>query len=195
MNLQQNGSLIRSLSQGCCDIWPRKFSLRLYDIKTQSFLGRRCYSIGDLLPSLCLSVCRVVYCGQTVQDRPIVCIEVEWECGDEISIGTIFDPLAVLRADAPLFANWLVYYYPDIWVNADHGIWGQAPISIAPNLSLTPVPACAANHWLGASDLRKQEPVVDTAPLFAFIRRGMARLSRHGAFVCKFRAPRNYAVT
>ena len=53
-----------------------------------AFLGRRCYSIGGLLPSL--SVFRVVYCGQTVQDRPIVCVEVEQECGDEISIGTIF---------------------------------------------------------------------------------------------------------
>ena len=26
---------------------------------------------------IALSVCRVVYCGQTVQDRPIVCIKVE----------------------------------------------------------------------------------------------------------------------
>ena len=45
----------------------------------QRLLGRRCYSIGCPFPSLCLSsvVCRVVYCGQTVQDRPIVCIEVE----------------------------------------------------------------------------------------------------------------------
>ena len=30
--------------------------------------------------------------GQTVQDRPIVCMEVEEECGDEIFIGTIFGP-------------------------------------------------------------------------------------------------------
>ena len=44
--------------------------------------------------SLCLSyACRVVYCGQTVQDKPIVCIAVEYECGDEISIGSIFDAL------------------------------------------------------------------------------------------------------
>ena len=28
-----------------------------------------------------------------MHERPIVCIEVEWECGNEISIGTIFDPL------------------------------------------------------------------------------------------------------
>ena len=42
---------------------------------------------------VCLSVvCRVVYCGQPVQDRHIVYIEVEWECGVDISIATIFDP-------------------------------------------------------------------------------------------------------
>ena len=28
-----------------------------------------------------------------MQDGPIVCIEVEQECGDDISIATIFDPL------------------------------------------------------------------------------------------------------
>ena len=34
--------------------------------------------------SVChLSVCRVVYSDQTVKDRPIVCIEDEYECGDE----------------------------------------------------------------------------------------------------------------
>ena len=32
------------------------------------FWGRRCYSIVVPFPSLCLSVCCVVYCGQTVQD-------------------------------------------------------------------------------------------------------------------------------
>ena len=59
-----------------------------------SFLGRRCHSIGGLFRSLRLSViCCVVYCGQTVQDRPMVCIEVELECGVDISIDTIFDPL------------------------------------------------------------------------------------------------------
>ena len=30
---------------------------------TKTFSGRRCYSVGGLLQSLCLSVCRVVYCG------------------------------------------------------------------------------------------------------------------------------------
>ena len=38
-------------------------------------------------------VCRVVYSGSTLQDRPVVCIEVEYECGVVISIGIIFDPL------------------------------------------------------------------------------------------------------
>ena len=40
------------------------------------------------------SVRHVVYCGQTtVQDMPIVRSEVEWEHWDDISIGTIFEPL------------------------------------------------------------------------------------------------------
>ena len=38
---------------------------------------------------LFVDLLRVVYCGQTVQDRPVVSIEVEQECVDEISIGTI----------------------------------------------------------------------------------------------------------
>ena len=43
---------------------------------------------------VCLSViCCVVCCGQTVQDRPTVCIEVEQQCGVDILIGTIFDTL------------------------------------------------------------------------------------------------------
>ena len=42
---------------------------------------------------LSLSVCRVAHSGQTVQDRYIVCIEVKYECGDEIAIATIFGPL------------------------------------------------------------------------------------------------------
>ena len=64
-------------------------------------LGRRCYSTGGLfrysdrfvcLSSVCLLHCVLWPCGQTVQDRPAVCIEIELECGDEISIGTTFDP-------------------------------------------------------------------------------------------------------
>ena len=51
------------------------------------------YSLGGLFRSLCPAACRIVYCGQTVQDRPIVCVEVEYEYGDDIFIGTIFDPL------------------------------------------------------------------------------------------------------
>ena len=34
-------------------------------------------------------VCHIVYCGQTVEDRRMVCIEVEYECEADISIGTI----------------------------------------------------------------------------------------------------------
>ena len=48
--------------------------------------------------SVSLFVCRVVYCGRKMQDRPIeaiVCIEVEFECMDEISIGTILDALGL----------------------------------------------------------------------------------------------------
>ena len=50
---------------------------------------------GGLLSLLCLSGCRVVYYGQTLQDRAIVYNEVEQECGNEISIGTMFDPIQV----------------------------------------------------------------------------------------------------
>ena len=32
------------------------------------------------------SVCRVVYCGQRVQDKPIACAEVALECDDDISV-------------------------------------------------------------------------------------------------------------
>ena len=35
------------------------------------------------------SVCRVVYCGKTVQYKHLVCIEVEYECGVDISTGTV----------------------------------------------------------------------------------------------------------
>ena len=48
------------------------------------FLARWCYDIGGLLPSLCLSVClslcRVVYRGQTVNDRPVVCTGMWGQC-------------------------------------------------------------------------------------------------------------------
>ena len=41
-------------------------------------LGRRCYSIGGRHIQIALSVvCFVLYCDQTVLDRPIVCIKVE----------------------------------------------------------------------------------------------------------------------
>ena len=49
--------------------------------------------IPIVLSVVCLFVCRVVYCGQAVQDRPIVRIEVTYQCGNDISIVTIFDPL------------------------------------------------------------------------------------------------------
>ena len=38
-------------------------------------------------------VCRNEYCGQAVQDRPFVCMEVQQEYGADISIGAIFDPI------------------------------------------------------------------------------------------------------
>ena len=42
--------------------------------------------------SVCLHVvCRFVCCGQTLQDRSTVCIEVEDECGGDISIFVVFD--------------------------------------------------------------------------------------------------------
>ena len=59
-------------------------------------LGRRCFSLGGILPSLCLSVYCVAYCGHTVQDSPVVCREVEYECWDDISIGTISTPKSTL---------------------------------------------------------------------------------------------------
>ena len=44
--------------------------------------GRQYYSIGGLFRSLCLlSVCCVVYCGQSVQDRPSVCRSRIWMWG------------------------------------------------------------------------------------------------------------------
>ena len=42
-----------------------------------AFLSYSCGSLGVSPILIALSVCRVVYCGQTVQDRHIVCIEVE----------------------------------------------------------------------------------------------------------------------
>ena len=52
-------------------IWYQSFAF-----VTDSFLGRRCYSIDSMFWSLCPYVCCFVYCGQTVQDLPIGCIEV-----------------------------------------------------------------------------------------------------------------------
>ena len=42
--------------------------------------------------SIC-RVFRVAHCGQTVQDRPKVCIEVKEKYWVDISIGSIFEPL------------------------------------------------------------------------------------------------------
>ena len=39
---------------------------------------------------IALSVCCIAYCGYTVQDGLMVCIEVEHECRVDISIGTVF---------------------------------------------------------------------------------------------------------
>ena len=55
-----------------------------------------CWYENGVRPSVCLSVClsaRDVHCGKTVQDKPVVCIEVEQESGVEIISCTILDPL------------------------------------------------------------------------------------------------------
>ena len=73
--------------------FPLDHTKKVKILKKRSSLLKYCYSISGLFRSLCLSVCWFVYCGQMVQDRPIVWIEVEQECGDDISISPIFDPL------------------------------------------------------------------------------------------------------
>ena len=68
------------LKATCFDFWLHWPNSILANRSTRWFLGRRCYSIGGLFRSphlICLSVCLVMYCGQTMQDRPIVRIEVE----------------------------------------------------------------------------------------------------------------------
>ena len=45
---------------------------------------------GRPMPITLFVACRVVYCGQMVHDRPMMCIEVD--VGVAISIQTIFDP-------------------------------------------------------------------------------------------------------
>ena len=50
-----------------------------YHLKSQgivAFLGCRCYSTGGLFRSLCC-LSAALFCGQTVQDRLIVRIEIE----------------------------------------------------------------------------------------------------------------------
>ena len=83
----------------CCKLRTYSFVKRVLTQKFNSRFPLVCkmwmlyfFVVGGLFRSLCLSVCCIVYYGQTVQDRPIVCIEVGQECWDEISIGTIFDP-------------------------------------------------------------------------------------------------------
>ena len=75
-----------------------QFVIVQYNVKVLILLGCRCHSKDGLFPipivlSVGLSVWRVVYCGQTVQDKHVVCIEVKYECCVDISIGTIFDNL------------------------------------------------------------------------------------------------------
>ena len=52
-----------------------KFSHYYVKKNSVTFLGRQRYSFGGLLRSRCLSVCCLVLCGQTMQYRPLVCIE------------------------------------------------------------------------------------------------------------------------
>ena len=52
----------------------------------------------DLFRSLRLSVYRLVYCDQMVQDRHIVYLKVESESWIDISIGIIFDPRPTLTS-------------------------------------------------------------------------------------------------
>ena len=68
----------------------RSYVTVLVPYSSHECLGRRCYSIGVLYRSLCLTVCRL---SATAKDSPIVYIEVEYEYVDDISIATIFDPL------------------------------------------------------------------------------------------------------
>ena len=74
----------------CCDA-DYYFDFALYQASSQQLLGETplclAFSPIPIALSVCRpSVCRLVCCGQTVQDRHIVCIEVEWERGDEILI-------------------------------------------------------------------------------------------------------------
>ena len=64
-------------------------------MKKIQFLRHRCYCTGNYPNrSVYLSVCRFVYCGKTVQDRAVFCLEVEWKsCGVDISIDTTLEPL------------------------------------------------------------------------------------------------------
>ena len=81
---------------------PRPHIFCSFDLRSPIWAFRRRCMIADAMAqaalpdrSVCrLLVCRVVYCGQTVQDRPMLFMEVEHECEDDISIGTIFDPLS-----------------------------------------------------------------------------------------------------
>ena len=62
-----------SMSPTVSELWAEKFSNSPQDDNIHKWLfSCQCHSIGGLFRSLCLSfVCRTVYCGQTVQDRPI----------------------------------------------------------------------------------------------------------------------------
>ena len=47
--------------------------------------------VATITGSVCLSE-RDVHCVETVQDKPMVCMEVEREYGIDIAIYSIFDP-------------------------------------------------------------------------------------------------------
>ena len=72
--------LLRSSDWGICETFHRLPAPKKI-VALAAFFDRRPVPV-------CLSVlCQIVYCNETVQDRPVVFIG-----GVEISIGTIFDP-------------------------------------------------------------------------------------------------------
>ena len=71
-----------------------------------------------------LYVCCVADCGKTVQGRLMVCIEVEYECGFDILIGTILT-LNPQTGGVKFDLEW-VYFRSGItvkWWQRDSKIW------------------------------------------------------------------------
>ena len=66
-------TFIRDPSVVAIDFVLFSFKLR----KSIGFWAADAIAYREPFPIALSVLCRVVYCGQTVQDRPIVCIEVE----------------------------------------------------------------------------------------------------------------------